>query len=104
MKLSERQIDKKVKVSKSAVHNAIEKFKNERTFTDRKRTGRPKIFSNRDKRLMRKVVTCSPMISGEKIRSQLQKRGCKVSTRTVQHRLFTEFGVKLHKLAQKPRQ
>ena len=51
---------------------------------------------------MRKIVTCSTMTSREKIRSQLHERGCKVSTRTVQHCLFTEFGVKLHKLARKP--
>ena len=30
MKLSERQIVKKFKVSKTAVHNAIEKFKNKK--------------------------------------------------------------------------
>ena len=83
MKLSERQIGNKLKVSKTAVHNAIQKFKNEGTFADKKRTGRPKIFSPRDKRLMRKIVTRLPMTSGEKIRSQLQERGCKVSTRTV---------------------
>ena len=57
MKLSERQIDKKLKISKTAVHSAIEKFKNEVTFADRKRTGRPKIFRNRDKRLIRNIVT-----------------------------------------------
>ena len=102
MKLSERQIGNKLKVSKTAVHNAIQKFKNEGTFADKKRTGRPKIFSPRDKRLMRKIVTRSPMTSGEKIRSQLQERGCKVSTRTVQRRLFTEFGLKSHKPARKP--
>ena len=49
MKLSECQIGKRLKVSKTAaVHNAIEKLKNEGTFADRKRTGRPKIFSNRN--------------------------------------------------------
>ena len=103
MKLSERQIGNKLKASKTAVHNAIQKFKNEGTLADKKKTGRPKIFSLRDKRLMRKIVTRSPMTSGEKIRSQLQERGCKVSTRTVQRRLFTEFGLKSHKPAQKPR-
>ena len=52
---------------------------------------------------MRKIVTRSPMTSGEKIRSQLQERECKVSTRTVQRRLFTKFGLKSHKPARKPR-
>ena len=73
MKLSESQMGKKLKVSKIAVHDAIEKFKNEGTLADRKRTGRPKIFSKQDRHLMRKIVTCSPMTSGEKIRFQLQE-------------------------------
>ena len=58
MKLSKRQIGKKLKVSKTAVHNATEKFKNEEIFADMKRAGRPKIFGNQDKRSMRKTVTC----------------------------------------------
>ena len=91
MKLSERQIDKKLKISKTAVYNVIEKFKNEVTFADRKRTERSKIFSNRDNRLMRNTVIGKSMTSGEKILSQLQKRGCIVSTRIVQGRLFTEL-------------
>ena len=43
------------------------------------------------------------MTSEEKNRYQLHEKGCKVNTKIVQHRLFTEFGVKLHKLAQKQR-
>ena len=93
IKLYQRQIGEMLKVSKTAVHNAIEKFKNEGTFADRKRTGHHKILSNRNKRLMRKIITCAPITSGEKIRSRLQERGCKVSTRTFQPHLFTEFGL-----------
>ena len=68
MKLSKRQITKTCKVSKTAVQNAINKFKKEGTFADKKRTGRPS-----EKRLMMKVVTRSSMTSAEKIRSQLQE-------------------------------
>ena len=42
------------------------------------------------------------MTSGEKVWFQLQKRGCKVSARTVQRRLFTEFGLKSRIPARKP--
>ena len=38
MKLSERQMIKKKIISKTALHIAVTKFKNEDTFADRKRT------------------------------------------------------------------
>ena len=61
MKLSERQIVKTCKENKTAVHNTIKKFKTEGAFADKKRTGHPRIFSSREKRLMREVVTRFPM-------------------------------------------
>ena len=63
MKLSERQIVKTCKENETAVHNAIKKFEIEGTFVDEKRTGHPRVFSSREKRLMREVVTRSPMTS-----------------------------------------
>ena len=63
MKLSEHQIVKTCEKSKTAVHNAMKKFEKEGTFADKTRTGRPEIFSSREKRLMREVVTRSPMTS-----------------------------------------
>ena len=39
VKFSVRQIEKKLKVCKTAVHNAIMKYQNEGTFKDRKRSG-----------------------------------------------------------------
>ena len=39
----------------------------------------------------------------KKIQFQLQEKKCKWSTKTIQGCLFTEFGLKSHKLAQKPR-
>ena len=77
MKLSERQIGNKLKVSKTAVHNAIQKFKNEGTFADKKRTVCPKIFSPRDKRLMRKIVTRSPRLLEKKFDLSYRKEDVK---------------------------
>ena len=101
MKLSERQIAKTRKVSKTAVHNATNKLKKEATFANKQITGRPRIFSNKEKRLIRKVVT--PMTSTEKNRFQLLERECRASTKTVQPCLFTEFRLKSHKPARKLR-
>ena len=66
LKFSVRQIEKKLKVSKTAVPNTITKYQNEVIFKDRKRSGRPKVTSSREDRLMRKVVIRSPMSSSKK--------------------------------------
>ena len=92
-----------MKVSKTAVHNAITKYQNEGIFTDRKRSGRPKVTSPREDRLMHKVVTRSPMSSSEKIQAKLIDTGTAVSTKTIQRRLSLEFGLKSCKPARKPR-
>ena len=57
LKFSVRQIAKKMKISKTAVHNAIMKYQNEGVFIDRKRSGQSKVNTSREKRLMRKAVT-----------------------------------------------
>ena len=59
LNFSVREIARKVKVSKTAVHNAITKYQNEGIFSDRKRSGRPKVTCRREDRLMHKVVSYS---------------------------------------------
>ena len=67
IKFSLRQIEKKVKVSKTALHNTTMKYQNEGTFKDIEKFGRPRVISSREDRLMRTVVTCSPMSCSKKI-------------------------------------
>ena len=55
MKLLEHKISRQMKVSKTAVHNAIKKFQNEGTFKDSKRSGRSRISNFRDDRVMVKI-------------------------------------------------
>ena len=66
LKFSVGQIEKKLKVSKTAVNNAIIKYQNEGTFKDRTRSGRPMVTSSREDRLMRKVVTRSSVSSSKR--------------------------------------
>ena len=68
LNFSVRQIAKKVKASKTAVHNAIMKYQNEGTFKDRKRSGLPWASSCKGDRVMHKVVIRSPMSSSKKFR------------------------------------
>ena len=83
MKLSEREISRQMKVSKTAVHNAIEKFRKENTFKDSKRSGRPRISSSRDDRFIRKVLSQSPMSSAKKIQAGMAERGTNMSEKTI---------------------
>ena len=103
MKLSEREISRQMKVSKTAVHNAIEKFRKENTFKDSKRSGRPRISSSRDDRFIRKVVSQSPMSSAKKIQAGMAERGINMSEKTIRRRLSVDFGLKSYRPAQKPR-
>ena len=73
MKLSERKISRQIKVSKTAVNNAIKNFQNEGTFKNSKISGNPKISSSRDDRVTTKVVSQAPMSSTKKYRLKWQK-------------------------------
>ena len=94
LNFSVRQIAKKVKVRKTAVHNAIMTYQNEGIFTDRKRSGRPKVTSSREDRFMHQIVTRSPMSSSKKIQAKLMDTGTAISTKTIQRRLSLKFEVK----------
>ena len=92
MKLSEREISRQMNVSKTAVHNAIKKFQNKGTFKDSKKSGRPRISSIRDDRVIRKVVSQSLMSSAKKIQAEMAERSIKISEKTIRRRLSMDFG------------
>ena len=91
---SERAISGKLKCSKTAVHNAVVKFANSGTYSDRKRSGRPRKTTPRDDHAIRRMAVRSPMSTSNKIRSVLLSKGADVSRRTVSRRLTKEFGLK----------
>ena len=53
---SERQISIILRVSKTAVHQAIAKFQKYGIYTDRKRSGRPLKTSSRDDHFIKKIA------------------------------------------------
>ena len=67
LKFSLREIAK-MKVSKTAVHNAIMKYRNESVFIHRKRSVQSRVITSRKECLMRKAVTHPPMSTSEKSR------------------------------------
>ena len=100
---AERAISERVGCSKTAVHQAVVKFQTKRTYTDTKRSGRPRKTSPRDDHIIRRTAVRSPTSSANKIRSALLAKGVNVSRRTVSRRLVDDFGLKSHKPAKKPR-
>ena len=100
---SERQISKGEKCSKTAVHNALAIFKNFGSYSDNKRSGRPRKTTARDDRPIRRVAVHSPRSSSKKMRSALLAHGTDVSCKTVKRRLTKDFGLKAFKPAKKPR-
>ena len=101
--LSEREIIKRISRSKTAVHQAIMRFKNFGSYKDKKRSGRPSKTTPRDDHLIRRIVLKSPTASCKKIRSALLQKGTSIHRTTVSRRLVHEFKLKAHKPAKKPR-
>lgn len=100
---SERELARRFKWSKNAVHMAICRFKESKTFSDRPRSGRPRATTSRDDSVIKRVVLQSPSSSCRKIQSRLAASGTKISLQTVSRRLSKEFGLKSCKPAAKPR-
>ena len=101
--LSERQISAQMGCSKTAVHQAIAKYQHDGSYTDKKRTGRPRVTTEREDNVMRRIVVRSPMSSMKKIRAELLRRGRRISHMTVSRRLSEEFNMKSYKPVKKPR-
>ena len=89
--------------SKTAVHQAIAKYEQDGSYTDKKRTGRPRVTTAREDNVMRKIVVRSPTSSMKKIRAELLRRGRRISHMTDSRRLSEEFNLKSYKPAKKLR-
>ena len=68
---SEKQISAQTGCSKTAVHQAIAKYQQDGSYTDKKRTGRPRVTTAREDNVMTRIVVSSM----KKIRAELLRRG-----------------------------
>jgi len=100
---TERAISERLAVSKTAVYQAVVKFKNCGSYSDCKRSGRPRKTTRQDDILIKRCVVKSPKCSAKKIRAELGETGSRISRRTISRRLTDEFGLKSRKPARKPR-
>ena len=88
--------------SKTAVHQAIAKYQQDGSYTDKKRTGRPRVTTAQEDNVIRWIVVRSATSSMKKIRAELLRRGRRISHRTASRRLSKEFNMKSYKPAKKP--
>ena len=70
-KSTEGSIAEKLRVSKSAVHQAIVKYEGLEIYKDRKRSERPRNITKCDDILMERIVVRFPTSSMMKIRAEL---------------------------------
>ena len=80
-----------------------QKFQNEGTFKDSKRSGRPRISSSRDDRVIRKIVSQSFMCSAKKNTGWNGRKNNKISKKAIRRRLSMDFGLKSYIPAEKSR-
>jgi len=96
---TERAISERLVVSKTAVHQAVVKFKTCRSYSDCK-SGRPRKPTRRDDILIKRCVVKSPTCSPKRIWAELGETGSRISRSRC---LTDEFGLKSRKPARKPR-
>ena len=76
---TERAISERLAVSKTAVHQAVVKFKNCGSYSDCKRSGRPRKTTRRDNILIKRYVVKSPTCSAKKIQAELGETGVAIT-------------------------
>ena len=93
---TERQIGEH-ECSKTAVHQAIVKFKKLGTYADAERSGGSRKTTPRTDILIKRKVINSPTCSAKKIRADLNETGISVSRQTISRRSVEKFGLKSRK-------
>ena len=101
--LSQRAIQSRLHISKTAVQQAIHKHTITGLFDDAPRSGRPRKTSVRDDRVLKMIVQKNPRASLPKLSCELRTAGINVSTNRISRRLSNELGLKSYRPAKKPR-
>jgi len=100
--LKYRDIAQKLKISVAAAYKTVKRIEELQSFASRKRSGRRKVTTERDDRLISRIVKNSPKASSLSVKVRLPKTLCNVSTRTIRRRLF-DNGLKSYTPARKPK-
>ena len=100
--LTERAISSRLKVSKTAVHNAIKLYQETNQFHDRPGPGRKRKTTTSDDRWIVRMVKKSPFKTSSQVQKLLGDSGVIVSSSTVRKRLISD-GLCAYTPARKPR-
>ena len=92
-------IGKQLGILKQSVNYTIKRFKETGDFKSRSRSGRLRVTTPTTDRMIRMACVRNPTTSALDISNLLP---VKVSTRTIQRRLHSEFNLKSYKAAKKP--
>lgn len=96
---SEREIAAKMKLSKSTVHDCIQRYKSSGSGESKPRRGRPRITDKRHDMRMRRLLVANPTMSSSDLKHALDS--C-ASTRTIRRRLVNDFNLRSRRPARKP--
>lgn len=101
--MSQREIARKMCISRHGVQLAIQKHARFSTFKDARRSGRPRKTTTHDVRIIKRYAQKFPTISLPKLSEMVKENGINVSTSTLSRRLSKEIGLKSYRPAKKPR-
>lgn len=101
MGLNYMNIAKKLKISYTAAYEAVRRHRDTGSYGSRKRSGRPKVTTPNDDRIISRIVKKSPKASSVGVLVRLPPNMRHVSTRTIRRRLF-DTGLKSYRPAKKP--
>lgn len=96
------KIAKELKISRTAVRYNVEKFKKTQKYEDRPRSGRKKLTTNREDRILERMSVRNRRKSSKELAAQLNEDlEHPISARTVRQRLLS-FGLRGCKARKKP--
>ena len=96
---TERHIASVLKLSKTAVHKSIVRYRETGSGESQKRKGRPRITDKRHDSHMKRLVLANPTLSSEMIKQELNSIA---SSRTIRRRLVDDFNLRSRRPAKKP--
>lgn len=97
--LKQVDIARRVGVNQSVVSRTLKNYRDRGNLSTAKRSGRPRLTSQRTDRMIHRIASIHPMWSAKEIAGELP---ISPSVRTVQRRLHTQFGLKSYRPAKKP--
>lgn len=99
--MKQTAIAEQLNTSQQVVSATLKKFRTTGTFSSDRRTGRPRVTTVREDKMIRRLATQHPTWSSREINAEMPST-CTVSTRTIRRRLSSEFELQARTPSRKP--